>query len=98
MILRLASLRKLPTMTRPPFRLRKLPTRFGTVVMPLILSIVMTFVVSGIATLKALGLSRSFIETWPVSWALSWLVAFPTLLVVLPFVRRIVAAMVAPPA
>jgi hypothetical protein len=31
-------------------------------------------------------------------WALSWIVAFPTLLVVLPLVRRIVALVVEPPA
>jgi len=30
------------------------------------------------------------------AWMASWLVAFPTLLVVLPVVRRIVAALVQP--
>jgi len=65
--------------------------------MPLILSVLMTFVVSGISTLKALGLTAEFLQTWPGSWALSWLVAFPTLLFVLPLVRRLVALVVAPP-
>jgi hypothetical protein len=35
--------------------------------------------------------------TWPTAWALSWLVAFPTLLMVLPLVRRIVALVVESP-
>ncbi|WP_449256574.1 DUF2798 domain-containing protein [Bosea sp. (in: a-proteobacteria)] len=83
-------------MSRPAFR--RLPPRYAAVVMPFILSVLMTFVVSGISTLKALGLTPEFLQTWPVSWALSWIVAFPTLLLVLPVVRRLVALVVAPPA
>ncbi|MGX5734640.1 DUF2798 domain-containing protein [Bosea thiooxidans] len=82
-------------MPRPAFR--RLPARYAAVVMPFILSVLMTFVVSGIATLKALGPTAEFLQTWPSSWALSWLVAFPTLLLVLPLVRRLVAFVVAPP-
>jgi hypothetical protein len=81
----------------PRLVLRRLPARYAAVVMPLILSLLMTFVVSGIATLKALGPTAEFLQTWPGSWALSWLVAFPTLLFVLPIVRRLVALIVAPP-
>ncbi len=76
----------------------RLPARYAGVVMPFFLSILMTFVVSGISTLKALGPTAEFLQTWPASWALSWLVAFPTLLLVLPIVRRLVALVVAPPA
>ncbi|CAM5765320.1 DUF2798 domain-containing protein [Bosea minatitlanensis] len=77
---------------------RRLPARYAAVVMPFILSVLMTFVVSGISTLKALGPTAAFLWTWPESWALSWIVAFPTLLLVLPLVRRLVAVVVAPPA
>lgn len=66
--------------------------------MPFFLSVLMTFVVSAISTLKALGPTVEFLQTWPSSWALSWIVAFPTLLLVLPVVRRLVALVVAPPA
>lgn len=76
----------------------RLPARFAGVVMPFFLSVLMTFVVSGISTLKALGPTAEFLRTWPGAWALSWLVAFPTLLLVLPVVRRLVALVVAPPA
>ena len=89
-------LRKTKPMTRSTDR--RLPARYGEVVMPFILSVLMTFVVSGIATLKALGASPEMLSVWPVSWGLSWLVAFPTLLVILPLVRRLVALVVAPPA
>jgi len=72
------------------FRPRKLPARFSTTVMPLVLSLLMTFIVSAISTLKGLGLSASFLPTWLASWGISWLIAFPTLLALLPLVRRIV--------
>lgn len=76
----------------------RLPARYAGVVMPFFLSVLMTFVVSGISTVKALGLTAEFLQTWPTSWALSWIVAFPTLLLVLPLVRRLVTLVVAPPA
>ncbi|WGD54790.1 DUF2798 domain-containing protein [Bradyrhizobium sp. CB1650] len=75
---------------------RKLPAHYAPIVMPLVLSILMTAVVSIISTLRSLGPTPAFLATWPGAWALSWLVAFPTLLVVLPMVRRIVACLVAP--
>ena len=82
---------------RNPRARGKLPARYASVVMPLVLSLLMTFVVSAISTLKSLGPTQAFLATWPVAWGLSWLVAFPTLLLLLPMVRRIVALVVAPP-
>ena len=77
---------------------RKLPARYAAIVLPLLLSLLMTFVISGVSTLMSLGPTRAFVVTWPAAWALSWVVAFPTLVVLLPLVRRIVARVVeAPP-
>lgn len=84
--------------SKPQGRDKKLPARYASLIMPLVLSVLMTFVVSAISTLKSLGPTPDFIATWPAAWALSWLVAFPTLLVILPLVRRIVALIVAPSA
>ncbi|MET3577088.1 hypothetical protein ABID19_000103 [Mesorhizobium robiniae] len=69
---------------------RKLPARYAAIVSPLVLSLLMTFIVSFISTLKSLGPQPDLPATWLTAWALSWLVAFPTLLLVLPAVRRIV--------
>lgn len=77
-------------------RRRRLPARYLGLVMPLLLSLVMTFVVSGVSTLRSLGPTAEFLGTWPVAWGLSWLVAFPTLLVVLPLVRRAAGLLVEP--
>ena len=70
---------------------KKLPAHYAAILMPLVLSVLMTFVASAISTLKSLGPTPAFLTTWLVAWAISWLAAFPTLLVVLPLVRRIVA-------
>ena len=50
------------------FAVRKLPARFAPVVLPLVLSILMTFVVSVISTLKSLGPTPAFLATWPGAW------------------------------
>jgi hypothetical protein len=75
----------------------KLPARYAAIVLPFFLSLLMTFVISGVSTLMSLGPTRAFVSTWPAAWALSWIVAFPTLIAVLPMVRRIVALVVEPP-
>lgn len=74
-----------------PFK--KLPARYGAMLMPLVLSCLMTFVVSGIASLRAVGPSPAFLTVWMQSWPLSWLVAYPVLILLLPVVRRVVAVM-----
>ncbi len=82
------------------FKFRRLPARYGAVLMPFLLSILMSGVVSFIATLKAVGMEDGLVALWLGAWQMSWLIAFPTLLLVLPLVRRIVAILVepAPPA
>ena len=74
--------------------LPKLPARSAVWVMPLLLSVLMTFIISLISTLRSVGMTPEMPQLWLGSWALSWLVAFPTLLLVLPLVRKATAAIV----
>ena len=67
---------------------RKLPPCAGAIVTPPLLSLVMTLAVSAISTLCIRGPGRGFLGAWPV------IIAFPTLLVVLPLVRRLTATLV----
>lgn len=76
--------------------LPRLPNRYAAVVMPLLLSVLMTCVVSLISTWRSIGWSNHFWQVWPGAWLISWVVAFPTLLMVLPVVRRLTAALVKP--
>ncbi|MGO6725119.1 DUF2798 domain-containing protein [Rhizobium ruizarguesonis] len=72
----------------------KLPKRYNAVVMPLILSLLMTSVVSAISILRSQGLTAPALAMWPSAWALSWAIAFPVLLLVLPVVKRVTAVIV----
>jgi hypothetical protein len=76
----------------------KLPARYAPVVMPFLLSLLMTCLVSLIATFRSVGPTAELLRLWPGSWALSWLVAFPVTLVVLPLVRRMTSLIVEPAA
>ncbi|MEA1228413.1 DUF2798 domain-containing protein [Acinetobacter sp. IRS14] len=75
---------------------RKLPNRYTSIVLPFLLSIIMTFVVSMVSTLRSLGLEEFSLYVWMSAWVISWLIAFPTLLLVLPVVRKITATLVQP--
>ena len=77
--------------------LRKLPARYGGLVMPLLLSILMTSVVSFVSIVRSVGLAPSLVQVWLGAWGWSWMVAFPTLLLVLPAVRRATDAFVERP-
>ena len=76
---------------------RKLPARYAGIVMPLILSVFMSCIVAGISTVKGVGLTPDVLEKWMQAWGVSWLAAFPSLLVVLPVVHKVVAALVHSP-
>ena len=77
-------------------RLRKLPPRAYPIVFPMILSLLMSGVVSSIATLNAVGLDEGILMKILHAWGLSYAIAFPAALLVMPVVRRIVAAIVEP--
>lgn len=73
----------------------RLPARYAGIVMPLLLSVLMTAIVSFISTLRGVGFANATVSLWLNAWGLSWVVAFPTLLVALPIVRRLTAVLVA---
>jgi Protein of unknown function (DUF2798) len=75
----------------------KLPAVFEPVVFGLLLSGLMSLVVSGIATFNALGFVPDLTHQWMKSWMFAWAVAFPSVLVVAPMVRRVTRALVARP-
>jgi hypothetical protein len=67
------------------------PPRFAPVLFGLVLSGLMSLIVSGIATARAVGLEPGLLGAWMGSWLFSWAVAFPTVLVMAPLARRLVA-------
>lgn len=69
---------------------RKLPARTVGFVLPFVISIIMSCIVSGVATLHNIGPVPGFFGSWMEAWGFSWAIAFPTLLVVMPLARRLV--------
>jgi hypothetical protein len=65
------------------------PYAFG-----LLLSGMMSFLVSGLSTALAAGVNAGFPLLWLSAWLPSWAIAFPSVLVVAPFVRRILARII----
>jgi Protein of unknown function (DUF2798) len=73
------------------FPQKSAPALFG-----LILSGLMSLLVSGISTWRAVGFGDGFAGLWTGAWLTAWLVAFPVVLVVAPLARRAVAVLVSP--
>lgn len=72
-----------------------IPQKYGPLLFSLILSGLMSLLVSGVTTLRNVGLEPDFPELWVTSWLTAWLFAFPIVLLVAPFTQRLVRLMVA---
>ncbi|HEY9012382.1 MAG TPA: DUF2798 domain-containing protein [Devosia sp.] len=75
-----------------------MPARYAPILFGFILSALMSFLVSGIATFRNAGLVDGFFSIWTSAWLPSWLIAFPVVLVVAPIARRLVGVLVKAPA
>ena len=72
-----------------------IPRKYAPALFGWILSGLMSLLVSGISSLRAVGLDGGFVELWTRAWLTAWLVAFPVVLVVAPLARRAVGRVVA---
>ena len=71
-----------------------IPKKYGPQLFSLVLSGLMSLIVAGISTYRAVGLVPDFAGMWVSAWLSAWLVAFPAVLVVTPVARRAVQALV----
>jgi len=67
---------------------RYVPIAFGA-----LLSAIMVAIVSAFVLATTQGLHAEFLAQWAKSCAATWPVAFPTVTIVAPWVRRIVAGL-----
>lgn len=72
-----------------------LPKKLAPALFGLILSGLMSLLVSGISSYRAVGLGEGFVGLWMGAWLTAWLVAFPVVLLVAPLARRTVSLLVA---
>ena len=75
-------------------RIPKLPAKFALLLMPLLLSGLMSGTISMINLWKNIGWFDGFFMKWVGIWLFSWLIAFPTVLIFLPLVRRLTGLLV----
>ena len=66
----------------------KLPLKWMGIIMPFILSCLMSGIISMINMLRNLGWIDGFLALWFHNWMISWAIAFPVVVTLLPFVRR----------
>lgn len=64
-----------------------IPARYHRFVFAFFLSGMMSFLVSAVATFRALGPVDGFLGIWLTSWAFAWAVAFPAAVLVAPVAR-----------
>lgn len=74
-------------------RIPKLPAKYAGV-MPLLLSGLMSGTISMLNLWKNIGWFDGFFSQWLGIWLFSWLIAFPTVMIFLPLVRRFTALVV----
>ena len=73
----------------------KIHPRYSNLLFGGILSAIMVTIISGAVVLVTQGLTSDFPLRWAKGFATAWPIAFPTVLVVAPMVRKWVAKMVA---
>lgn len=72
----------------------KLPAKWALRIIPFILSCLMSGIISFINMLRTLGWIEGFISLWLHNWMISWAFAFPIVLLLLPFVRKLTGLLV----
>ena len=77
--------------------MKKLPARTLKFALPLGTTFFMTFLVTGVATYRALGWDARMFEMWGTSWMLAWAIACPAMYFVMPLVRRALTRVIEEP-
>lgn len=75
-------------------RIPKLPAKYALIVMPFFMSGMMSGIICMVNLLRTFGWSMEVLHAWPSTWLLAWLVAFPTVLLVIPLVKKLTTRLV----
>jgi hypothetical protein len=73
----------------------RIPARHAPLLFSALLSAIMVAIVSAFVLVTSQGLHAGFVAQWLKSCATTWPVAFPTVAIVAPWVRRTVSRMTA---
>ena len=75
-----------------------IPARYGPALFSFVLSGMMSLLVSGVATWRALPAHQDLLAPWMGAWFSGWLLGFPAVMVAAPLARKAVARLTAAPA
>lgn len=75
-------------------RIPKLPPKYALIVMPFFMSGLMSGIICMVNLVRAMGWTTQVLRAWTGTWLLAWAVAFPTVLLVIPLVKRITTKLV----
>ncbi len=75
-------------MSDSKFNRYKLPPKAMHLLVPFFLSLAMSGLISCISILRSVGFTDFQFSTWSTSWMISWAIAFPSVLILLPLVRK----------
>jgi len=73
----------------------RIPARFAPILFGAILSAIMVTVVSGFVLATTRGIDAGFAAQWLKSSLTAWPIAFPTVTLLAPWVRRVVGRLTA---
>jgi hypothetical protein len=73
----------------------RIPIRFAPIVFGAVLSAIMVAIVSAVVLALNQGIQQGFLWQWLRSCVTTWPVAFPTVTLVAPWVRRLVGRVTA---
>lgn len=74
----------------------RIPARFAPILFGALLSAIMVAIVSAFVLASTQGVHANFASQWIRSCLTTWPIAFPTVTLIAPWVRRIVAHATAP--
>ncbi len=74
--------------SRSQFDRYKLPPKALHILVPFFLSCSMSCIVSFVSTMMSIGWEQFVATEWLSAWIFSWLIAFPSVLILLPIMRR----------
>jgi len=72
-----------------------IPEKYAPILFGAILSGLMSLLVSGISTFRAIGPATSFFTFWISAWLTAWIIAFPVVVLVGPLTRKVVQCLIA---
>ncbi len=71
----------------------RIPSRFAPILFGALLSAIMVAIVSAVVLALNQGIQQGFVWNWLRSCVTTWPVAFPTVTLVAPWVRRVVGGL-----